>query len=92
MAAHLPRKAVSTCRAAVDQREVGQAAPVPREGQGAEMGGGPPVLNFFRCLCFFTTWAGSWQQSEQGGCRGRFLKTGLAVPVLSCPSYLPDLL
>lgn len=34
VAAHLLGKAASTCRAAVDQREVGQAAPVPREGPG----------------------------------------------------------
>lgn len=54
-------------------------------GQGAEMGRWPSCTEFLPLPpCFFTTWAGSWQQSEQGGVPGRFLKTGLAVPVLSC--------
>ena len=56
MAACLQGKAMSMCRAAVDQREVGMVRWVA---------GAPPTLEhtvFFPGCCF-VAWAGAWHQS-----------------------------
>lgn len=80
MAAHLQGKATSMGRASVGQREV--------LAWGGERGGsGPPTQEHATLLLLHCLGRGQHQR-QQVGASGRFLKTGLAIPVHFCSCYL----